>query len=762
MKVLRYLKSYAVPIIIIVLLLFIQSFCDLSMPSYMSNIVNIGIQQGGVESIVPQKVTNEEMKKLELFMRPEDAKKVDDFYTQEKYNEKDIKVLNSDISKDDQSMLEDIFQTPMLVLYLQDLQNSGELNNNNYTADFSKQFSSMFQMPTGDQGTQASGTTAQGSQAGSTTGQSTDTFAMLAQLPDEQRVKIIDNIEEKMSEYDTLGKDNIKQMVVGYVKQIMSDAGVDTDSLQNSYILLTGLIMLAYAFLLVICTIIVSLLASKVGAGYSRDLRGAVYKKVIGFSSKEINHFSNASLITRCTNDIQQVQMVIILFLRIVLYAPILGIGSFVRVMSTGPSMSWIIIIAVIGILALVITLISVAMPKFTILQKLVDKLNLVSREILTGLPVIRAFSREKHEEARFDTANTNLMKTNLFVNKIMTIMMPTMMFIMNGISVLIVWVGAKNVDAGNMQVGDIMAFIQYTMMIIMSFLMISMMSIMLPRAIVSGKRIGEVLKVEVSVSDPEEQQIESFDQSKKGYVEFKDVYFRYPQAEEDVLRNISFVAKPGQTTAFIGSTGSGKSTLVNLIPRFFDVTGGKIFVDGADIKKVKLHDLREKIGYVPQKGVLFSGTIASNIAYGPKEISQEQIEKAAEIAQSTDFITAKEKGFEDEIAQGGTNVSGGQRQRLSIARAIAKDPEIYIFDDSFSALDYKTDIALRKALYNATANGTILIVAQRISTVLNADQIIVLDNGEIAGIGTHRELMDSCSIYQQIAESQLSKEELA
>ena len=567
---------------------------------------------------------------------------------------------------------------------------------------------------------------------------------------------MITAINDKMKEMpDSI----LEQSAVVFVKQEYQAVGIDTDKLQNNYVLLTGAKMLGLALLSMLLTVLVGFIASRVAASLGKELRGRVFRKVVSFSHAELDRFSTASLITRSTNDIQQIQMLFVMLLRIVFYAPIIGIGGVIKVLNTNTSMAWIIVVAVMAVLTLVIVLFAVAMPRFKIMQKLVDKVNLVTREILTGLPVIRAFSTQKHEEERFDKANKDLTRTNLFVNRVMTTMMPMMMLIMNGITVLIMWNGAHGVDAGSMQVGDLMAFMQYTMQIVMAFLMISMFSIMLPRASVSAGRIEEVLQTEPVIRDPE--QTVSFDDAKRGLVEFKNVSFRYPGAEENVLENISFTAKPGETTAFIGSTGSGKSTLINLIPRFYDITEGELLVDGADVRRVSQHDLRAKIGYVPQKGVLFSGTIASNLRYGNNDASQEELDKAAQIAQAADFIGEKPDGFDSEISQGGTNVSGGQKQRLSIARAIAIHPEIYIFDDSFSALDYKTDVALRKALKEETAGSTVLIVAQRISTILHAEQIIVLDEGKIVGKGTHKELLKTCEVYQQIAMSQLSKEEL-
>ena len=583
-----------------------------------------------------------------------------------------------------------------------------------------------------------------------------DVFDVLAMMTDEQRSQMITAINDKMKEMpDSI----LEQSAVVFVKQEYQAVGIDTDKLQNNYVLLTGAKMLGLALLSMLLTVLVGFIASRVAASLGKELRGRVFRKVVSFSHAELDRFSTASLITRSTNDIQQIQMLFVMLLRIVFYAPIIGIGGVIKVLNTNTSMAWIIVVAVMAVLTLVIVLFAVAMPRFKIMQKLVDKVNLVTREILTGLPVIRAFSTQKHEEERFDKANKDLTRTNLFVNRVMTTMMPMMMLIMNGITVLIMWNGAHGVDAGSMQVGDLMAFMQYTMQIVMAFLMISMFSIMLPRASVSAGRIEEVLQTEPVIRDPE--QTVSFDDAKRGLVEFKNVSFRYPGAEENVLENISFTAKPGETTAFIGSTGSGKSTLINLIPRFYDITEGELLVDGADVRRVSQHDLRAKIGYVPQKGVLFSGTIASNLRYGNNDASQEELDKAAQIAQAADFIGEKPDGFDSEISQGGTNVSGGQKQRLSIARAIAIHPEIYIFDDSFSALDYKTDVALRKALKEETAGSTVLIVAQRISTILHAEQIIVLDEGKIVGKGTHKELLKTCEVYQQIAMSQLSKEEL-
>lgn len=580
-------------------------------------------------------------------------------------------------------------------------------------------------------------------------------FDVLGMMPEEQRAQMVTQIGEKV---DEMPETMLEQAATIYLKEAYKNLGMDTDKIQTGYMLRTGGKMLALAAVGMIVSMIVGFLASKVGASTGRDLRGKVFRKVVEFSNGEFDKFSTASLITRSTNDIQQIQMLTVMILRMVLYAPIMGIGGVFKVFHTNVSMSWIIGLAVVLIAMVVMVLFVVAMPKFKILQNLVDRLNLVTREILTGLPVIRAFSTEKHEEERFDQANKDLTKTNLFVNRAMTFMMPTMMLIMNAISILIVWVGANGINDGQMQVGDMMAFIQYTMQIIMAFLMICMISIMLPRAAVSATRVDEVLTSTTLINDPKQPK---HLKEGKGMVEFDHVSFRYPGAEEDVLHDISFTAKPGETTAIIGSTGSGKSTMVNLIPRFYDVTEGKITIDGEDIRNVTQHELRDQLGYVPQKGVLFSGTIASNILYGNPDGSEETMMEAAKVAQAAEFIEEKPKCYDSRISQGGGNVSGGQKQRLSIARAIAKDPKIFIFDDSFSALDYKTDVTLRKALKEHTVNSTVIIVAQRISTILHADQIIVLDEGKVAGIGTHKELLKNCDVYYQIAASQLSEKEL-
>ena len=580
---------------------------------------------------------------------------------------------------------------------------------------------------------------------------------ILKNMPQEQREQMLAQFTEKVTSLP----DSIKEQgAVSSVKEIYNKLGVDTDKLQNDYIFMTGLEMLGIALVSMISAVVIMLFSSRVAAKLGKTLRDKVFKKVIGYSNKELNQFSTASLITRSTNDIQQIQQLITLLFRVVVYAPIVGIGGFIKVLTNSDNqMAWIVGVAILAILFIVGTLFAIVMPKFRRLQDLIDKLNQVSREILTGMPVIRAFNKEKKEEARFNVANKDLMKANIFVNRAMSMMMPLLMLVMNCIMILIVWVGGHNVDHGNMQVGDMMAFIQYTMQIVMAFLMISMISIMMPRAAVSARRINEVIDTQSSIKDKKETK--KLDSTKKGLVEFKNVSFRYTDADTEILSDINFTAKPGETTALIGSTGSGKSTVVNLIPRFYDVTGGELLVDGVNVKDLKLKDLRDVIGFVPQKGILFSGTIESNIKYSNENMSDEQMEEAARIAQATEFIEGKEKRYKESIAQGGGNVSGGQKQRLSIARAIAKDPEIFVFDDSFSALDFKTDSKLREALAEKTKDKTVIIVAQRISTIMNAEKIVVLEEGKIVGIGTHEELMKNNETYRQIALSQLSEEEL-
>lgn len=730
-KLFKFMKPYAATILMIVVFLVLQAYCDLSLPGYTSDIVNVGIQQGGIDTAIPEQISVEDMDRLFLFVSEQDQKTVLDAYERDTDTyESEAYVLKDGILKDEKrtDKIGAILSKPMMLVtvFSSDSEETKEMTDAMF-ASLPKEMLS----------------------------EDMTVFDVLGMMPEEQRAQMVTQIGEKV---DEMPETMLEQAATIYLKEAYKNLGMDTDKIQTGYMLRTGGKMLALAAVGMIVSMIVGFLASKVGASTGRDLRGKVFRKVVEFSNGEFDKFSTASLITRSTNDIQQIQMLTVMILRMVLYAPIMGIGGVFKVFHTNVSMSWIIGLAVVLIAMVVMVLFVVAMPKFKILQNLVDRLNLVTREILTGLPVIRAFSTEKHEEERFDQANKDLTKTNLFVNRAMTFMMPTMMLIMNAISILIVWVGANGINDGQMQVGDMMAFIQYTMQIIMAFLMICMISIMLPRAAVSATRVDEVLTSTTLINDPKQPK---HLKEGKGMVEFNHVSFRYPGAEEDVLHDISFTAKPGETTAIIGSTGSGKSTMVNLIPRFYDVTEGKITIDGEDIRNVTQHELRDQLGYVPQKGVLFSGTIASNILYGNPDGSEETMMEAAKVAQAAEFIEEKPKCYDSRISQGGGNVSGGQKQRLSIARAIAKDPKIFIFDDSFSALDYKTDVTLRKALKEHTVNSTVIIVAQRISTILHADQIIVLDEGKVAGIGTHKELLKNCDVYYQIAASQLSEKEL-
>ena len=730
-KLFKFMKPYAATILMIVVFLVLQAYCDLSLPGYTSDIVNVGIQQGGIDTAIPEQISVEDIDRLFLFVSEKDQKTVLDAYERDTDTyESEAYVLKDGILKDEKrtDKIGAILSKPMMLVtvFSSDSEETKEMTDAMF-ASLPKEMLS----------------------------EDMTVFDVLGMMPEEQRAQMVTQIGEKV---DEMPETMLEQAATIYLKEAYKNLGMDTDKIQTGYMLRTGGKMLALAAVGMIVSMIVGFLASKVGASTGRDLRGKVFRKVVEFSNGEFDKFSTASLITRSTNDIQQIQMLTVMILRMVLYAPIMGIGGVFKVFHTNVSMSWIIGLAVVLIAMVVMVLFVVAMPKFKILQNLVDRLNLVTREILTGLPVIRAFSTEKHEEERFDQANKDLTKTNLFVNRAMTFMMPTMMLIMNAISILIVWVGANGINDGQMQVGDMMAFIQYTMQIIMAFLMICMISIMLPRAAVSATRVDEVLTSTTLINDPKQPK---HLKEGKGMVEFDHVSFRYPGAEEDVLHDISFTAKPGETTAIIGSTGSGKSTMVNLIPRFYDVTEGKITIDGEDIRNVTQHELRDQLGYVPQKGVLFSGTIASNILYGNPDGSEETMMEAAKVAQAAEFIEEKPKCYDSRISQGGGNVSGGQKQRLSIARAIAKDPKIFIFDDSFSALDYKTDVTLRKALKEHTVNSTVIIVAQRISTILHADQIIVLDEGKVAGIGTHKELLKNCDVYYQIAASQLSEKEL-
>ena len=703
--VLKYLKRHTITIILVILFLFIQAMCDLALPDYTSKIVDVGISQNGIEDNVPKSILKNDLEKLMIFMNEEDAANV-----KEKYELKENIYELKEITEDEKEKLSKKLIDPELIVLMIEMKDKELLNKINSKEDLFKLLSTL-----------------------NIENHSTATQYL--------------NIDEKLK----------IQYGINYVKNEYQKINFDLSKTQNGYIAKSGIKMLSIALLGTMIAIIVSYLTSRLAAKFAQTLRKGVVEKVMNFGNKEFKEISTASLITRSTNDINRIQMFLTMLLRIMIFAPIMGIGALLKVINN--EMNFILIIAVSIILVLVIILFTVAMPKFKLVQELIDKVNLVFREILNGLPVIRSFANETHEEERFDEANKNLKKVNLFVDRIMTLMMPTMTFLMNFICILIVYIGAKKIDAGTIQIGTLMAFIQYTMQIIMSFLMISMMSIMIPRAWISLKRIGEIFDKKISVEEPEI--INDIGKKFKGNIEFKDVYFRYHDADEDVLENISFKAERGTTTAIIGGTGSGKSTLINLIPRFFDVTGGKILIDGVDIRNLSLFDLRENIGYVPQKGVLFTGTIEENIAFGKEKINKEQIKLASEISQSEEFIKEKEKKYKSEISQGGTNVSGGQKQRLSIARAIYKNPSIYIFDDSFSALDFKTDKNLRTALKKITKESTVLIVAQRISTVLNADQIIVLDEGKIVGIGTHKDLIKNCEVYKEIALSQVTEEEL-
>lgn len=733
-KLFQFLKPYAPRVLLILCVLVVQAYCDLSLPTYTSNIVNVGIQQSGIDEEIPENISEEEMNRLLLFVSEDDRQDIQDAY--EKSSESfdyDGEVLTlKDSVKSDNEKLDALTEEMKLPMMLTAGFENGSDTTNQMEGQLKEQMS---QVPGIEK---------------------MSVFDIFGMMDDTQRAAIVDKITEQM---DKMPDSILDQAAISYVKSTYEQIGLDTGHMSTVYILKTGAKMLGLAALGMAASILACLMASRVGAKVGRGLRRDTFRKVIGFSNAEFDKFSTASLITRSTNDIQQIQLLTVMILRIVLYAPIMAIGGILKVSKTNVDMFWIIGLAVLLIVMVVAVLFIVVMPKFKIVQNMVDKLNLVSREILTGLPVIRAFHTEKHEEERFDEANKDLTKLNLFVNRAMTFMMPTMMLVMNGITVLIVWVGGHSINDGAMQVGDMMAFIQYAMQIIMSFLMICMISVMLPRAAVSAERVDEVLKSEPKIHDPKEPK--TLPKNGKGEVAFEHVSFHYPGAEEDVLHDITFTAKPGETTAFIGSTGCGKSTLVNLIPRFYDVTEGKITIDGQDVRNLTQHELRDKLGYVPQKGVLFSGNIASNIMFGNPAGSEQEMTEAAQIAQAVEFIDTKPERYKSPISQGGANVSGGQKQRLSIARAIAKHPDVYIFDDSFSALDYKTDTVLRSALKEKTTDSVVLIVAQRISTILHAEQIIVLDDGKIVGKGTHEELLKTCDTYYQIAASQLSESEL-
>ncbi len=742
-RMLKHLKKYAWTLVLIVALLGVQAMCDLTLPTYTATIVNVGIQQQGVEHSTPTVVRESTLRALEKWIPSADVAA----YVTPNYQpvtaeeaaklgiaqaEEPVFALQK-VTKETQTKLDALFNK---ALTIQSVVNGESMIDVNAMLSMS-----------------GAGTMLPGSQKPSRE----QIQGMLQSMSDNERDQMLQKVDEKL--FTLLPDSMLEQAANQAVRAEYTAMGMDLRQVQNRSIWSQGGLMLLIALLGTAASVTVGYLGSRTAARLGRNLRSGVFHKVIHFGQQEMEKFSTASLITRSTNDIQQVQMVMVMLLRIVIYAPILGIGGIIRAMETNPSMSWILFVAVLTVVAIVAVLMAIAMPRFKSMQLLVDKVNQVMRETLTGLPVIRAFCTQKREEERFDAASTRLMKTQLFVNRLMSGMMPLMMLVMNAVAILIMWVGSHSMETGAMQVGDMMAFIQYTMQIIMAFLMISMMSVMLPRASVAAKRIQEVLDTNISVQTPEAPK--AFVEDKRGVVEFQDVSFRYPGAEEDMLSHISFTAMPGQTTAILGGTGSGKSTLINLVPRFFDVTGGQVLVDGVDVREASLTGLRDRIGYVPQKGVLFTGTVEENLTFGSKGIPEETVRKAAQIAQAETFVLERENGYESEIAQGGANVSGGQKQRLSIARAIAKDPEIYIFDDSFSALDFKTDAAVRDALSKATKNATMMIVAQRISTVMTADQILVLDEGKLVGKGNHAELMESCEVYQQIATSQLSKEEL-
>lgn len=708
-RIIKSVAPYWKSALMIIVLLFMQAYCDLALPQYTSDIIDTGIQNGGISHIMPEAIVEEEYNYARLFMTEEEVTIWNDSY------DKDGTIYRLNVT--DEKKLDEYDKKLILPLLIVNQMSDEQKSQINAYIEMSWQMGSI------------------------------------------PSVNPIDTIRKEASKtIDTMGESLVKSMGVSYAKTQDTKAGLDMDAIQTEYLIIAGLKMVAMALIMALVAIAIGFLASRIGAGIGRDLRGKVYAKVMSFSNTEMDKFSTASLITRTTNDVQQIQMVSVMMLRMVAYAPIIGIGGILKVRETGAGMEWIIALSVGAIMFLVLTLMVIAMPKFKLMQKLVDAVNLVSREILTGISVIRAFGREEKEEERFDKANTSLTKTMLFTNRVMTFMMPIMTVIMNGTSILIVWTAAHKIDAGTMQVGDMTAFITYSMQIVMSFLMLTMMSIMLPRAAVAAERIDEVLKTKPSIANP--------DNAKKldirdGVVRFNHVSFRYPGADSDVLTDIDFVAEPGKTTAIVGSTGCGKSTLINLIPRLYDVTEGSVTVDGVDVRDIMLTELRDEVGYVPQKGMLFSGTIASNLRYGKADATEEELKEAATIAQATEFIEEKKDKYESSIAQGGTNVSGGQKQRLAIARAIVKNAKIYIFDDSFSALDLKTDAALRKALAKKVKDSTVIIVAQRISTVLHAEQIIVMDDGRIAGKGTHEELLANCEVYRQIARSQMSAKEL-
>ena len=752
-KIFKQLARHWAVCLVVFALLFVQAYCDLALPDYTSKIVDTGIQQGGIESPLPQTVRQSTLDALSLLMSEEDAQKLQNAY-QYYLQDDGVLQLRSDLTEDERTALEDAVTTPDIVLYMAAAQAA-----NTPAGQNSMGMTGLAEMPSAAADTDTETVTPTAADLDTVCSQ----FAAMSQMPGFDRSMLQKQLDSAMSQMDSTLLENLKSQSLLLVQLEYEAQGV-ARNVQMGYLFRVGGQMLALTLLMVVVAVAVGFLASRVSAAIGRDLRRETFSSVIGFSNAEIENFSTASLITRTTNDIQQVQFVCVILLRMVAYAPILGIGGVLHVVGSSSGLSWIVVLDVALLLLLLLFLMSVAMPKFKVMQQLVDWLNLVSREILTGIMPVRAFSREKFEEQRFDKANRELMGTQLFTNRAMVAMMPFMTLIMNGTSLLIVWFGGKAMDAGTMQVGEMIAFITYTMQIVMSFLMLAMVAVMLPRAGVAADRIDEVIRTKATIHDPDEAAAKAAQAHTgwQGVVQFEDVSFRYPGADSDALEHISFTAKPGETTAIIGSTGCGKSTLLNLIPRFYDVTGGKVTVDGIDVREMPQAQLHDLLGYVPQKGVLFSGTIDSNLKFGGEDITDAQVHKAAAIAQATDFIEAKSEGYQSPIAQGGSNVSGGQKQRLSIARAIAKNPKVYLFDDSFSALDYKTDVTLRRALKAQTDNATVIIVAQRISTVLHANQILVLDEGRLVGKGTHAQLMVSCPEYQEIARSQLSQKELA
>ena len=752
-KIFKQLARHWAVCLVVFALLFVQAYCDLALPDYTSKIVDTGIQQGGIESPLPQTVRQSTLDALSLLMSEEDAQKLQNAY-QYYLQDDGVLQLRSDLTEDERTALEEAVTTPDIVLYMAATQAA-----NTPAGQNSMGMTGLAETPSAAADADTETVTPTAADLDTVCSQ----FAAMSQMPGFDRSMLQKQLDGAMSQLDSTLLENLKSQSLLLVQLEYEAQGVAQD-VQMGYLFRVGGQMLALTLLMVAVAVAVGFLASRVSAAIGRDLRRETFSSVIGFSNAEIENFSTASLITRTTNDIQQVQFVCVILLRMVAYAPILGIGGVLHVVGSSSGLSWIVVLDVALLLLLLIFLMSVAMPKFKVMQQLVDRLNLVSREILTGIMPVRAFSREKFEEQRFDKANRELMGTQLFTNRAMVAMMPLMTLIMNGTSLLIVWFGGKAMDAGTMQVGEMIAFITYTMQIVMSFLMLAMVAVMLPRAGVAADRIDEVIRTKATIHDPDEAAAKAAQAHTgwQGVVQFEDVSFRYPGADSDALEHISFTAKPGETTAIIGSTGCGKSTLLNLIPRFYDVTGGKVTVDGIDVREMPQAQLHDLLGYVPQKGVLFSGTIDSNLKFGGEDITDAQVHKAAAIAQATDFIEAKPEGYQSPIAQGGSNVSGGQKQRLSIARAIAKDPKVYLFDDSFSALDYKTDVTLRRALKAQTDNATVIIVAQRISTVLHANQILVLDEGRLVGKGTHAQLMVSCPEYQEIARSQLSQKELA